>query len=66
MARTSNDGTLREGTKVRASQDLPGVPAGTTGRVIVAYGLQWRRYRVWFDNGVDLGNLDGKFLEPLR
>ena len=47
-----------------AAVDLPGVPQGTLGKVFVAYGISWPRYRVRFDNGVELGLLDRSHLEP--
>jgi hypothetical protein len=56
---------LRMRDKVRATADLPGVPAGTTGTVILANGFNWQRYRVLFDNGVEVGDLDGRQLEPV-
>ena len=41
---------------------LPGVPAGTAGRVILKNGFDWIRYRVLFDtgavNGTDVGSLN--------
>lgn len=43
---------------VKATVDLPGVPAGTNGRVKLVNGFTWRRYWVFFDNGVELGQLD--------
>lgn len=43
---------------VAATVDLPGVPARTQGRIKVINGFDWRRYWVFFDNGVDLGSLD--------
>src|SRR5688500_13431633 len=46
--------------KVVANVDLPGVPAGTRGKVLVASGLTWLRYRVLFENGVEHGLLDGR------
>ena len=49
--------------KVVASADLPGVPAGTRGKVILANGMNWRRYRVLFDNKQELGHLDGRHIE---
>ena len=55
------DLTLRQ--RVRAKVDLPKVPAGTEGTVILADGFAWRRYRVLFDNGVEVGFLDGRHLE---
>ena len=42
---------------VRAAVDLKGVPEGTSGRVIISNGLDWVRYWVAFDNGVELGSL---------
>jgi hypothetical protein len=48
---------------VRAKTDLRRVPAGTEGTVILADGFAWRRYRVMFDNGEELGFLDGRHLE---
>jgi hypothetical protein len=52
------------GDKVKAASDLPGVPAGTAGVVAGVAGLEWIRYRVRFDNGVELGTLDPKYLAP--
>jgi hypothetical protein len=51
------------GQRCRALVDLPGVPAGTGGKVILADGFAWPRYRVRFDNGVEHGFLDGRHLE---
>ncbi len=56
---------LKIGDKVRATEDLPGVPAGTGGKVILANGFNWQRYRVLFDNGGELGDLDHRNLEPI-
>jgi len=50
--------------RVRAKVDLPKVPAGTEGTVLLADGFAWRRYRVLFDNRVEVGFLDGRHLEP--
>jgi hypothetical protein len=50
--------------RVEAVQDLPGVPAGTPGRIVMVTGLSWIRYRVEFDNGVELNLLDGRYLKP--
>ena len=43
--------------KVVATVDLPGVPEGTTGKVLVSNGVTWYRYWVDFDNGVRLGQV---------
>jgi hypothetical protein len=61
---------LRIGDRVRAMGDLPSaddprVPAGTEGQVILANGFNWQRYRVLFDNGGELGDLDHRHLEPV-
>lgn len=44
---------------VFATIDLPGVPAGTKGKVKLVNGFDWTRYWVFFDNGVEVGSLDG-------
>lgn len=56
---------LRLGDRVVASVDLDGVPAGTAGKVILANGFNWQRYRVQFVNGVELGDLDGRHIAPI-
>jgi hypothetical protein len=55
---------LAKGDTVVATIDLPGVPAGTTGKIILANGFSWLRYRVLFDGGVELADLDGRQLAP--
>lgn len=55
---------LRPHDRVEAAVDLPGVAAGTPGKVLLANGFNWQRYRVRFDNGVELGDLDGRHLRP--
>ena len=56
---------LRIGDRVEASIVLPGVPEGTGGKVILANGFNWQRYRVLFTNGVELGDLDHRNLRPV-
>jgi hypothetical protein len=56
---------LRIGDKVRASVDLPGVAAGAEGKVILANGFNWQRYRVRFNDGTELADLDHRNLEPI-
>ena len=56
---------LRMGDRVKATVDLPGVPAGEEGKVILANGFNWQRYRVLFANGAEVGDLDQRHLEPL-
>ena len=56
---------LKIGERVRASIDLRGVPAGTEGVVLLANGFNWLRHRILFDNGVEIGDLDHRHLEPI-
>ncbi len=51
---------LRLGDQVVATVDLDGVAAGSEGKVILANGFNWQRYRVLFSNGVELGDLDAR------
>ena len=50
---------FRRRQKVVAAVDLPGVPAGTPGKVWFVTGVTWVRYHVVFENGVELSNVDG-------
>lgn len=59
---SNDDGTLRRHERVVAAADLPGVPAGTPGKVILVDGITWIRYRVLFENGIDIGSLDRSVL----
>lgn len=56
---------LKIGDRVRTTTDLLGAPAGTEGKVILANGFNWQRYRVLFDNGAELADLDHRQLEPI-
>jgi len=53
---------LKRHQKVRAWSDLPGVAAGTNGKVLQVSGVTWIRYRVLFENGVEHGLLDGRHI----
>ena len=67
LASMADDGPeriFRENERVQAADDLPGVPEGMPGRVVMVTGLSWIRYRVAFDNGVELSLLDGRHLAP--
>jgi hypothetical protein len=44
--------------KVVAAVDLPGVPAGTEGKVWFVSGVTWIRYHVAFENGEEIANVD--------
>ncbi|HKA82497.1 MAG TPA: hypothetical protein VKD21_01445 [Acidimicrobiales bacterium] len=65
MAKAEFDG-FRRNEWVKNLDDLPGVPAGTRGRVYLVEGFTWTRYRVLFDNGADIGSLDGAVLARPR
>jgi hypothetical protein len=54
--------SLRTGDKVVSTVELDGVPVGTEGKVILANGFNWLRYRVLFSNGHELGDLDHRHL----
>ena len=56
--RSSYNNPFKRHDKVLAAYDLPGVPERTPGVVKLVNGFQWRRYLVFFDNGVQLGSLD--------
>ena len=53
---------LRRKERVVAAVDMPGIPEGTAGKVIVVEGLTWIRYWVRFDNGVVRGSINRKHL----
>ncbi len=54
---------LRIGDRVVSTTELHGVPTGTEGKVILANGFNWQRYRVLFANGVEMGDLDQRNIE---
>jgi hypothetical protein len=62
MARKNDTPVFRKRQKVASTRDLPGVPAGTPGRVVLIGGYSWVRYRVAFANGVELGMLHAEDL----
>lgn len=57
---------LKRHDKVRAWIDLPGVPIGTPGKVLVVSGVSWIRYRILFANGVEQGLLDGRHIAKAK
>ncbi len=57
MARKTPTETLRRKEKIKAAVALRDVPEGTTGKVVLSNGLDWIRYRVRFDNGVEMGSI---------
>ena len=61
---------LRIGDRVEATVDLEAndgsaVPAGGQGKVILANGFNWQRYRVLFSNGAEIGDLDERTIKPI-
>ena len=48
---------LTKQQEVVAATDLKGVPEGTSGKVMLSNGLDWVRYWVKFENGVEIGSL---------
>jgi hypothetical protein len=56
---------LRIGDKVVTTSEIDGVPVGTEGRVILANGFNWLRYRVAFANGAEVGDLDHRHIAPI-
>jgi hypothetical protein len=66
MPRRASPHEFKRNEAVRNLDDLPGVPTGTRGRVYLVEGFTWTRYRVLFDNGADIGSLDGSVLARPR
>ena len=62
MAKKRVDGEFRFHDQVVAAEDLPGVRRGTPGKVLLKNGFRWIRYRVLFENGREIGSLDGSQL----
>ncbi|MDZ7675892.1 MAG: hypothetical protein U5K30_12595 [Acidimicrobiales bacterium] len=62
-----NVGVLKRKSKVRAFEDLPGVPEGTKGIIALVDGWDtWIRYHVLFDNDVQLGTINRELLVPAK
>lgn len=66
MAKGAIATEFRRNEAVTALDDLPGVPQGTKGRVVLVDGFTWTRYRVAFENGYDLGSIDGSHLSRVK
>lgn len=56
---------LRVGDKVVAKAGIDDAPEGTEGKVILANGFNWLRYRVLFTNGNEIGDLDHRNIAPI-
>ena len=48
---------LTKQQEVVAATNMKGVPEGTSGKVMLSNGLDWVRYWVKFENGVEMGSL---------
>ena len=57
MAQRDDDVQFKQHSKVVAAHDLPGIAAGTPGKVLLMNGLSWVRYRVLFEGRVERGML---------
>lgn len=62
MAKRLAPDEFKRNETVKTLDPLPRVPQGTAGRVYLVDGFTWTRYRVLFDNGIDIGSLDGSSL----
>lgn len=56
---------LKMNDTVRTTVEMHGVPVGTEGKVLLANGFNWLRYRVLFENGAEVGDLDHRNIEPI-
>jgi len=56
---------LKMGDLVSLTAEVDGLPVGTEGKVILANGFNWLRYRVRFTNGTEIGDLDHRHLQPI-
>ena len=56
---------LKLGDTVMSTVDLDGVELGTHGKVVLANGFNWQRYRVLFVTGHERGDLDHRHLAPI-
>ena len=56
---------LRRKAEVVAAVSMPGIPAGTRGKVTMVSGFDWIRYWVRFENGVVRGSISrDKLVRP--
>jgi len=60
------DNGFRRNQRVVATAERPGVPLGTEGKVLYMAGMTWKRARVAFDNGTEVGGLDSRHLADAR
>ena len=53
------------GDSVVTTVDLEGVLAGSEGKIILANGFNWLRYRVRFSDGTEIADLDQRHFQPI-
>jgi hypothetical protein len=56
---------LKVGDRVETTVDMLGVKSGSEGKVILANGFNWLRYRVRFGDGTEVGDLDQRNIKPI-
>ena len=57
MAQRNDEVLFKQHGQVVAAHDLPGIAAGTPGKVLLINGLSWVRYRVLFEGRIERGML---------
>jgi len=57
--------SLRAGDTVVTTAEIQGVAVGSEGKVILANGFNWLRYRVRFADGTEVGDLDQRNIAPV-
>ena len=58
MAPKDDTPVFKQHQKVVAAHDLPGVAAGTPGKILLINGLSWVRHRVLFEGRIERGMLN--------
>ena len=58
MAPKDDTPVFKQHQKVVAAHDLPGVAAGTPGKILLINGLSWVRYRVLFEGRIERSMLN--------
>ena len=56
---------LKVGDHVETTVDIQSVKSGSEGKVILANGFNWLRYRVRFGDGTEIGDLDQRNIKPV-
>lgn len=56
---------LKIGDHIETTVEMQGVKSGSEGKVILANGFNWLRYRVRFGDGTEVGDLDQRSIKPV-